>query len=145
MRCAVNATTEKGPRVAVRSLLSAGRCAASCGVPLQIARRRRRRRKEIGLLPSFLPCPACFFDGAAVDGSFVIVAGSVQFRNGNGMGAWQKGEHRNERRNELLNAVRHFRTSLDLKTVSRSRAHTNPPRKHAHDRGAEGFSYTHSA
>ena len=51
------------------------------------------------LLPSLPPCPACFFDGAAVDGSFVIVAGSVQFRNGNGMGAWQKGEHRNERRN----------------------------------------------
>ena len=89
MRCAVNATTEKGPRVALRSVLSAGRCAASCGVPLQIG--RRRRRKEIGLLPSFPPCPACFFDGATVDGSFVIVAGSVQFRNGNGMGAWQKG------------------------------------------------------
>ena len=51
MRCAVNATTEKGPRVALRSVLSAGRCAASCGVPLQIG--RRRRRKEIGLLPSF--------------------------------------------------------------------------------------------
>ena len=146
MRCAVNATTERGPRVA--GLPGGVRPAAECHYRLAADSAAAERR--LGFCPpsllarlAFLTAPPLTVHLSCLPRSFV--ADSVQFRNGNGMGAWQKGSIEMSGETNCSRQCVILGPLSNLETISRSPTHANPPRnrKHAHDRGAEGFFCTH--